>query len=360
MRVLIVKTSSMGDVIHALPALTDAGNVFPDIRFDWVVEENFAEIPAWHPLVNQVIPVALRRWRKNVFAATTRTEWKACYKKLRETQYDFIIDAQGLLKSAWLVWMARGVRCGFDWASAREPLASIFYTGKYHSGKVKAVHAVTRVRRLMSGALGYEMPDTIAHYGIDRTTFLSNPPTLDKIANLNSVLPVTERPYVVFLHGTTWDTKHWPEDYWIALGKKLSQQNVPVKLSWGNQVEEARAQRIAAACDNVEVLPRMKLVEFAGVLAGAKAIVAVDTGLGHLAAALDVPTISLYGPTNPVLTGAMGQSQTHLSVNYTCSPCLSQTCLLREDQTSPLNPTKPPCFSTLSPDVVWGSLVGLL
>ncbi|MHB1947553.1 MAG: lipopolysaccharide heptosyltransferase I [Gammaproteobacteria bacterium] len=343
MRVLIIKTSSMGDIIHTLPALTDAGNAIPDIQFDWVVEENFAEIPHWHPRVNQVIPVALRRWRKNLFSEQTRAEWKECYAKLRATKYDLIIDAQGLLKSAWLVWMARGERCGLNWECAREPMASLFYQRKVKAGKIKEVHAVTRMRSLFSEALRYEMPESVADYGLNRQQFAPSQATDD---------------YLVFLHGTTWPTKHWPEDYWMQLAKISSQEGLNVKLLWGNQAEQERAERIAATCERVEVLPRMQLFGVAQLLAGAKAVVAMDTGLGHLAAALDVPTVSLYGPSNPVLTGAIGKSQKHLSAKYPCSPCLSSECLYRQEAS--LNSVIPPCFSTLPPDLVWKAVNAML
>lgn len=345
MRVLIIKTSSMGDVIHTLPALTDAGKAVPGIKFDWVVEEGFAEIPLWHPLVNKVIPVALRRWRKNIFSWKTYVEWMECRKKLRETKYDLIIDAQGLMKSAWLVFMAKGLRAGLNWQSAREPMASLFYQRKLFAGKIKEMHAVTRMRRLFGAALGYAMPMSVANYGVDRKKFQPTQQTFsDK--------------YVVLLHGTTWPTKHWPEEYWTALAKKLNQEGFAVKLLWGNQVEQERAHRIAKNNKLAMVMPRMKLAEVARVLAGAKAIVAVDTGLGHLAAALDVPTISLYGPSNPILTGAVGKSQIHLSAQFPCAPCLSSNCTYSG---AALNqPVNPPCFSTLSPASVWSALATVL
>lgn len=343
MRVLIIKTSSMGDVIHTLPALTDAGNAFPGIKFDWVVEEGFAEIPRWHPLVENIIPVALRRWRKNIFSKQTRAEWKKCRDTLRATQYDLIIDAQGLLKSAWLVLMAKGIRCGLNWSSAREPLASLFYQRKLPAGKIKEAHAVTRMRQLFSAALNYSLPNTIADYGIDRNKF--------------SQEDATKKSYVVFLHGTTWPTKHWPEEYWSALAKLINQKDIAIKLPWGNQSEFERAQRIAKNSEHADVLPKMKLIEVAKVLAGAKAIVSVDTGLGHLAAALDVPTVSLYGPTNPALTGALGRSQVHLSAKFSCAPCLGMQCTYRGNSSYEVNP---PCFSTVTPQDVCDALGAFL
>lgn len=344
MRILIVKTSSMGDVIHTLPALTDAGRAIPGIKFDWLVEENFAEIPHWHPLVDKVIPVALRRWRKNLFAKKTHNEWLACRQQLRTTHYDLIIDAQGLLKSAWLLFVAKGKRCGLDWQSAREPLASLFYQRKVTAGKLKEVHAVTRMRRLFSQALGYELLDPVPDYGIDRRTLLSSEETS------------SPENFMVFLHGTTWATKHWPEKYWIELANRVNQKGYGVKLLWGNEIEKARAERIASGCQRADVLPRMKLVQIAEVLAAAKAIVAVDTGLGHLAAALDVPTVSLYGPTNPLLTGAVGRSQAHLSADFACSPCLNSQCAYRSVEVS----VTPACFTTVAPERVWQELERLI
>ncbi|HLB57655.1 MAG TPA: lipopolysaccharide heptosyltransferase I [Gammaproteobacteria bacterium] len=347
MRVLIIKTSSMGDVIHTLPALKDAGKFFPGMIFDWAVEENFAEIPRWHPLVKKIIPIALRRWRKNLFSRQTKIECKNFFKELRTEKYDFIIDAQGLLKSAFIARFARGIRCGFDRRSAREPLAAFFYQRQFSISKNQ--HAVTRVRELFSRVLNYSYTETALDYGIDRTNFY------DKKSVDN---------YFVFLHGTTWDTKHWPEAYWIELATIANQNGFLVKLPWGNITERERAERIATACPHVEVLPRLDLIGIATILAAAKAVVAVDTGLGHLAAALNVPTVSLYGPTNPALIGTLGQSQIHLSATFPCAPCVSRICTY-QDTHSPFNPPsplkfpsplKPPCFGTVRPSDVWNSV----
>jgi heptosyltransferase-1 len=350
MRVLIVKTSSMGDVIHSLPALTDAGKAIPGIKFDWIVEENFAEIPAWHPLVEKVIPIAWRRWRKKLFSKATMTEMGALLKNLRAEKYDLVLDAQGLVKSGFFSLFAKGKRSGLDWSSARESFASVFYNQK-HTVSFQQ-HAVVRARSLFAKALGYALPETMADYGIDRNVLLAG--------------TQPEDPYVVFLHGTTWITKHWPEEYWSELVAYANQAGYRVKLPWGSRPEFERANRIAAGSSQVEILPRLDLVGMAKVLAGAKAIAAVDTGLGHLAAALDVPTVSLYGPTNPALTGACGKSQVHLTATFPCAPCLSKGCTYVGDlpadapsslRSSSLNPR---CFTTLTPGSVWGALSTLL
>lgn len=308
MRVLIIKTSSLGDVIHTLPALTDAAHAIPGIRFDWVVEEGFAEIPSWHPAVDQVIPVAIRRWRKNLWQTIKSGEWKAFKQRVRERKYDLVIDAQGLVKSAWLTRYVKAPVAGLDRYSAREGWASRFYDRRL--SVATGQHAVERVRQLFAMALAYDLPEGIGNYGLDLER-LQLPPAA---------------PYVVFLHGTTWATKHWPEAYWRELAERMGRRKLEVRLPWGNPAEKARAERIAQGLNNCQVLPKLNLAGVARVLAAAKACVAVDTGLGHLAAALDVPTISLFGPTNPGLTGAYGRTQIHQASDWPCAPCLQKKC----------------------------------
>ncbi|MCQ7057589.1 lipopolysaccharide heptosyltransferase RfaC [Escherichia coli] len=294
MRVLIVKTSSMGDVLHTLPALTDAQQAIPDIQFDWVVEEGFAQIPAWHSAVDRVIPVAIRRWRKAWFSAPIKAERKAFRDAVRLQQYDVIIDAQGLVKSAALVTrLARGIKHGMDWSTAREPLASLFYNRKHHIAKQQ--HAVERTRELFAKSLGYAKPQSQGDYAIAQH-FLNE-------------LNADAGQYAVFLHATTRDDKHWPEANWRELIGLLNNAGIRIKLPWGAPHEEARARRLAEGFDYVKVLPRMSLEDVARVLAGAKFVVSVDTGLSHLTAALDRPNITLYGPTDPGLIGGYGKNQ---------------------------------------------------
>ena len=294
MRVLIVKTSSMGDVLHTLPALTDAQQAIPGIRFDWVVEEGFAQIPSWHAAVDRVIPVAIRRWRKAWFSAPVKAERKAFREAVQAEKYDAIIDAQGLVKSAALVTrLARGIKHGMDWQSAREPLASLFYNQRHSVPKQQ--HAVERTRELFALSLGYSKPQSQGDYAIAQH-FLNH-------------LNADAGQYAVFLHATTRDDKHWPEANWRELIGLLAASGIRIKLPWGAPHEEARAKRLAEGFDYVEVLPRMSLEEVARVLAGAKFVVSVDTGLSHLTAALDRPNITLYGPTDPGLIGGYGMNQ---------------------------------------------------
>ncbi|HCJ6375124.1 MULTISPECIES: lipopolysaccharide heptosyltransferase RfaC [Citrobacter] len=294
MRVLIVKTSSMGDVLHTLPALTDAQQAIADIQFDWVVEEGFAQIPSWHPAVDRVIPVAIRRWRKAWFSAPIKAERKAFRDAVRLQNYDVVIDAQGLVKSAALVTrLAHGIKHGMDWSTAREPLASLFYNRKHHIAKQQ--HAVERTRELFAKSLGYAKPQSQGDYAIAQH-FLN-----ERNADAGQ--------YAVFLHATTRDDKHWPEAKWRELIGLFNHAGIRIKLPWGAPHEEARARRLAEGFDYVDVLPRMSLGDVARILAGAKFVVSVDTGLSHLTAALDRPNVTLYGPTDPGLIGGYGKNQ---------------------------------------------------
>ncbi|WIF72376.1 lipopolysaccharide heptosyltransferase RfaC [Proteus vulgaris] len=299
-RVLIVKTSSMGDVLHTLPALTDAINVYPDIRFDWVVEEGFAQIPSWHQAVDTVIPVAIRRWRKNWFSAPIRAERAQFRRTIQAHHYDAVIDAQGLLKSAFLVTRyAKGIKHGYSRQCAREPLASFFYNVRHDVSK--KMHAVERIRQLFALSLNYPIPQSQGDYGIAQH-FLSLP-------------SFDECPYLVFLHATTRDEKHWPESHWRELIALLADSGVRIKLPWGAEHEHQRAIRLAKDFDYVDVLPKMSLAQVAQVIAGAKSVVSVDTGLSHLTAALDKPNITLFGPTDPGLIGGYGKDQTAIKAD---------------------------------------------
>jgi heptosyltransferase-1 len=325
MKVLIVKTSSLGDVIHTLPALTDALHAYPDLEVDWLVEKNFSEPLRWHKGVKRIIEIEFRKWRKTPWQTWRQGHWQAMYRQLRENRYDIIIDAQGLLKSALMAFLAKGKRHGLAVGSSRESFAPWLY----HHRHVIAweVHAIERVRQLFAKTLGYPVPSSVADYGLQDF--------------FNPYLSMQTRQYIIFLHGTTWDTKLWPLSEWQALGQKLNQAGYQIRLPWGNAIEKERAEMIAKAC-NGQVLPALSLREIAVELINAKAVVAVDTGLGHLAAALSVPTISLYGATDAQKTGTRGRNQQHLSVQYHCAPCFKQQCLwVKEDET-------PPCYATLA------------
>ena len=297
MRILIVKTSSLGDIVHALPALSDAVRAVPGLRCDWLAERAFAEIPAWHPAVGRIVQCDLRGWRGNLGRTLFGGDWARFRAELRQDDYDLVIDAQGLVKSAWLGRQARGPLAGPDRHSAREPLAAWFYQRAYALPRHDQAHAVERARRLFAQALGYALPDAPPDAGLDRSRFPA---------------PGLDQPYLMFLHGTSWSSKRWPLEHWCELGAWVAARGLRVVLPWGSEAERADAGSIAAACGGL-VLPRLGLTALAGWLAGARGCVGVDTGLAHLAAALGTPQLTLYGPTLPRLTGAVGDRQLWLT-----------------------------------------------
>ncbi|GAB4206891.1 MAG: lipopolysaccharide heptosyltransferase I [Tibeticola sp.] len=289
MRILIVKTSSLGDVVHMLPALTDAQRRLPALRADWVVEESFAAIPGWHPAVDRVLPVAIRRWRKQPLNRAVWREVGAFKAALTAQRYDAVVDTQGLLKSAWIARLARGPRWGYDRASAREPLASPFYT--HRLAVARAQHAIERNRQLLAGALAYALEGLALDYG------LSRPPSA------TADLPPVPPRHVLALHGTSRVDKEWPRAQWIELAHRLAERGSGLVLPWGNARERERAEAIAAASPASIVLPRLGLDALASLIAQAPAVVGMDTGLMHLAAAYGRPGVALYPATAPTLTG---------------------------------------------------------
>ncbi|HEX2332024.1 MAG TPA: lipopolysaccharide heptosyltransferase I [Burkholderiales bacterium] len=278
--ILFVKTSSLGDVVHNCPAVSDAARAAPGAAIDWIVEEPFAGIAAMHRAVRRVIPVALRRWRGALWKPSVWSEIGAWRRQVRAERYDAVIDTQSLLKSVLISRAASGTLHGLDRASAREWLAPSFYDVRHPVPR--NLHAVQRNRLLTASALGYEVSEA-ADYGLR--------------------VPQTHKSgYVVLLTMTSRADKLWAEERWVELGRNLG---APTMLPWGSEPERERAQRISAAIGGT-VLPRKNLEELARLFVGARGVVGLDTGLTHLAAALGVPTVGIYCGSDPALTGLYG------------------------------------------------------
>lgn len=284
-RILLIKTSSLGDVVHNLPVVEDIAAALPDATIDWVVEEAFAAIPRLHPRVSGVLPVAVRRWRRALWRPSVWGEMRAFIGHLRDQQYDAVIDTQGLLKSAWIAAAARGVSHGLDRQSSREPLGWLY--GHVHHVPWEQ-HAVERNRRLAAQALGYTL-SAPAQYGI--------------IAAARAFPWLNSSPHAVLLHATSADRKLWPEQRWIELGKTLAAQGISSVLPWGSAAEHERSVRLAQKIPQAVVPERLEIAALAALLAQARVVIGTDTGLTHLAGALGVATVGIYCATDPAATG---------------------------------------------------------
>jgi len=337
-KVLVVKTSSIGDVIHTLPALSDAARAIPGIAFDWVVEEDLAPIPRWHPAVDRVIPVAYRHWRFRPLQGIFGGALARFHERIRERRYDAVIDAQGLYKSGVITWLADGPKHGYDLASSREKLAPLAYDERYNVAR--SGHAIERTRALFAQVLRYSVPSDPPDYGIARDRL----PTCD--------LP---QPFVLLLHGTKWHTKRWSSARWTGLARIAADQGHGVCVPWQSGEERVRAEAIAEGAPGTQVLPPANLERMAGILARAGGVVAVDTGLAHLAAALSIPTVTLYGATAPGRTGTVGVRQERILAAKPCVPCRNKICNYTGNAHAPS-----PCLDALAPQAVWDRLAATM
>ncbi|WP_153115868.1 lipopolysaccharide heptosyltransferase I [Rhodocyclus tenuis] len=293
MRILLIKTSSLGDVIHNLPVLSDLARAFPDAVIDWCVEEAFADIPRLHPALHRAIPVAVRRWRKGLTRGAVWREIGDFRQTLGAENYDFVLDTQGLVKSALIAKAAPGVRLGYNAGAAREPLAARFYDQTF--AIPRNLHAVTRNRWLAAAAFGLPadfVETTPLDYGIV-------PPSLEL-----PWLGAAPR-HAVLLSATSRDDKLWDEANWVALGRTLAERGITPVFPGGSAPERERAARLAAAVPGALAAPPLTLTDAAALLGHAALSVGVDTGLVHLSAALGTPTLAVYTATDPALTGAL-------------------------------------------------------
>ena len=302
-RVLLVKTSSLGDVIHNLPVASDLRHNFPNADIHWLVEEQYVPIVKMHPGVDRIIPIALRRWRKAPWSLQNWRELFALRHSLREVErYNAIIDTQGLLKSAFFARFARGPMHGFGRKTAREPLASRFYDARYELSP--EMHMLTRNRALAARALSYQL-DEFIDYGI--TPQVPNPGLI-------------KGPYCVVLHSTAQAAKLWPEENWLELIERLNSAGLGCILPWGNDSELRRSDRLAVRGGRTLTAPKLSLEQLSALIADAELVVGVDTGLMHLAAALSRPVVGIFCDSDPDDTGPRGPGATAFRGNRAHTP----------------------------------------
>jgi heptosyltransferase-1 len=284
LKILLVRVSSLGDVLHNLPMVADLLREHPGATIDWVVEEGYVSLVRLNPHVRKIIPWSLRRWRKSLGKQETRAEIRAFFRTLREDEYDYVFDTQGLLKTGIIMGAARvrkggkkvGLANGSE-GSGYEGISRIFHTDSIPLNP--RTHAVARGRMVAGAALDYSV-DSAPEFGLPAPTPATRP----------AFLPHDD--YAVFFHGTARAAKKWADANWIALGAALAP--MLVLLPWGSQAEHEDAQALAAAMPNARVLPKLSMMDAVLLAQHARLAVGVDTGLTHIAAAFVRPTIEIY------------------------------------------------------------------
>lgn len=338
MRVLIIKLTSMGDLMHTLPAITDAAKAIPNIEFDWVVDKAFSDVPLWHPNVKHVIKTAHRQWRKQPITAWKDGRLPNFYRELNAQDYDVVIDLQSNLKSAFVSWLSKGDVHGLDKSCCREKPAHWAYKHQYTVNTQQ--HSIEKMRELMAQVLNYNVPDKMADYGVDLSAY--------PLPKLDFDLP---EKYLLFVHNASWKTKLWPASLWQALAVKAVEKGYSVLLPCGNDEEFQRAQKIASISPNAFALPRLSLNDIAAITHHATGAVCSDTGLAHLAALDGLPAVTIYGATDTKLIGTYGKNQAHINSDYDCAPCYKRQCSLAQSSNG-----EPVCMDNIAVEDVWCKL----
>jgi heptosyltransferase I len=283
--VLVVRPSSLGDVVYALALVSDVALHRPELPIDWVAEDAFVDLVRLDPRIRHVVPLALRRWRHAPLARTTWRDMRAFRRAIRQERYDAILNLQEQVKGALVSWFAQGTRHGLDRANIREPIATL--VDDVHHAVSRELHIVERCRGVAAAALGY------VAQGPPRWHF--------ELPAATTAMPA--RPYALVFHATSRTDKQWPEEHWRALVAHFARAGFATMLPWGNELEHARSLRIADGSEAAVVLPRQSLPQLATLLRGAEIAVGVDTGLTHFAAALGTSTVAIFTTTDARLAG---------------------------------------------------------
>lgn len=341
-KILLVKITSMGDLIQMLPALTDAQEAIPGIQFDWLCEDSFQDIPALHPSIRKIIPLPYRRWKKNLRQAISSGEIKQFLKSLRAEKYDMIIDAQSNIKSALFSLLAKGPHMGLDKTSVREYGAHFFYRQTINIDRNQ--NHTLRMRQLLAKFLDYPLPQTPYNYGIPKNY-------LEKID-----MPLPSR-FIFLTVIASMQYKLWPEENWAKTIQYLIEKDFDIVMPWWSEAEKKRVTRLQNSHPRIHLLPPLNLKQKAYVLSQAKGSISLDTGLAHMAAALNIPNICLYGPNDAKFCGTMGQHQQHLTAHEPdCVPCNKSRCRFIEEQSH----TYAPCMANIPSDIVQNAVEKML
>jgi heptosyltransferase I len=314
-KVAVVKLSSFGDLLHTLPTITDLHAKIRGVEITWIVDQSLAAIPAWHPGVARVIPVPLRQLKAQRSLRQRLRTYGQMRALLRQQHFDLILDLQGLWKSAWLARLSSGEIHGLGAHAIRERGAHWLYHRGHHLAP--DMHVITRSRQLAAMACGYSIDIDQVNYGIEATC--------------------TPQPRSIFFaHGTTWQSKHWPDEHWQALAQLAVAAGFHIKLTYGNDQEAVRAKKIhQVAPGSITLIPKGSLAVLKEHLVQTQGIISVDTGLFHLACALGLPGLALFGASNPRRVSGLKPGQRYLASSRACHPCNKRQCALSEATFAP-------------------------
>ncbi|MBI4682448.1 MAG: lipopolysaccharide heptosyltransferase I [Nitrospirae bacterium] len=332
MKILVIKPSSLGDVIHALPFLKAVKDTFPKAQIDWVISKNLKGILEDNPLINELIIFNKDAWKNIKNIHKTFSDISSLRKTLKSKSYDIVVDLQGLLRSGLITYSAKtNLKIGF--ANAREG-SRYFYDKKISANKSHhAVDKCLEIAREIGAKVGKaDFPLHISQAVKDKTKKL--------LGDIDE--------YIVIVPSARWLTKRWPSENFASLMKKIS---IPCVITGSKgdkeiaqeiiedriQSAEQRTQTTKIKNSNlkgkniiIDLCGKTDLKELTALIAGAKAVVSNDSGPLHIAAALDIPAIALFGPTDPLKTGPYGwQTNRNLKVikaDVPCSPCRRKKC----------------------------------
>ncbi|MBI2608012.1 MAG: lipopolysaccharide heptosyltransferase I [Deltaproteobacteria bacterium] len=328
-KILIVKPSSLGDIIHTLPVLHNLKKSAPSSHIHWLIDEDFKNILEAHPLITKLWFFKKEAWKKPSQLLKTSREVLALRKNLIQEKFDVVIDIQGLLRSALFTYLTKSkIRIGF--LDAREKLSALFYNIKITGGK--PIHAVERYLKLLS-PLGINKYEIEFPLPAPKNTFKKT------------------CPYYVVVPGARWATKRWPSYYFIELIKKINKKAIIIGSSQDREI----AQKICHAVPEftLDLSDQTSLQDLISIIKQAQFVIGNDTGPIHIAAALKIPVYALFGSTNPLRTGPYGHSDKVFNISLPCAPCFKKTCYQKGNQHLS-------CLKQLTPQDVYQKIINIL